>query len=171
MIPNFRLRSGAARLLAPASLALLGLPLGAGVVVLHQSAETLAPGRAYTVAAVTQDPGSWSGRTVAIRARVQPCPWWGRIERAQRCAGLQLVLIDASSAAPGATLPLEQPSPNPLVTTLRRLPLLGAVLRRPDAIPLFATARFRVQVQALPAASGLAPRYEARLFGFEREST
>ena len=118
-----------------------------------------------------RDPGHWLGRTIRVRAVAEPCPWWDRFERAQHCAGLQVVLIDADGAAPAAPLPLEPPATHPLVTTLRRLPLLGRLLPRPDVITLYATARFRVRLEPLPpGACGRSPCFAARLLGLSREA-
>jgi hypothetical protein len=117
---------------------------------------------AAVAAALERDPQAWMDRTVVVRAIAEPCPWWGAAERRRRCAGRPLVLAGVPTDAPAAPLPLVRPAPQPLLTKLRRLPVLGALLPQPPGLPLFTLARFRVRLLASPACSG-ASCYEALL--------
>jgi hypothetical protein len=143
------------------ALALLSTLLGlllllrlAGVVGGHQPD----PGPVYTVAALRQrlaaQPAAWVGRTVLVRAIAEPCPWWGAAEHLRRCAARPLVLVAAATEQVAAPLPLVRPAPPPLLTRVRSLPLLGALLPQPPELPLFTLARFRVRLLAPPAGAG-----------------
>jgi hypothetical protein len=107
-------------------------------------------------------PAAWVGRTVVVRAIAEPCPWWGAAARLLRCDVRALVLVGTPAEAPADPLPLVQPAPMGIVSVVRGLPILGALLHRPPAVPLFTRARFRVRLLALPAGSG-ASCYEALL--------
>jgi hypothetical protein len=144
-------------------LALLGALLG--LLLLLRLAGALggyqpAPGPVYSVAALRQrlatQPAAWVGRTVLVHAMAEPCPWWGAAERLRRCAGRQLVLAGASTDAPADPLPLIRPALPPLLTRVRSLPVLGALLPQAPGMPLFTPARFRVRLLAQPACAGAA---------------
>jgi hypothetical protein len=144
-------------------LALLGALLGlllllrlAGVIGGHQPDS----GPVYAVATLRQrlatQPAAWVGRTVLVRASAEPCPWWGAAERLRRCAARPLVLVAAATDHVAAPLPLFRPAPQPLLTRVRSLPVLGTLLPQPPGLPLFTPARFRVRLLAPPAGAGAA---------------
>jgi hypothetical protein len=111
----------------------------------------------YTVAdlrsRLAARPAAWVGRTVVVRAIAEPCPWWGAAARLLRCDARALVLVGTPAEAPADPLPLVQPAPLGIVSVVRGLPILGALLPRPPAVPLFTRARFRVRLFALPTCS------------------
>jgi hypothetical protein len=65
------------------------------------------------------------------------------------------VLVGTPAEAPADPLPLVQSAPQAIMSVVRGLPILRALLPRPPAVPLFTLSRFRVRLLALPAASGV----------------
>lgn len=106
----------------------------------------------YSLAAIraqlAQQPQAWVGQTVAVRAVVAPCPWWGGAARLRHCAGRQLVLFGEPAGVPADPLPLVRPPSHPLLAVLRALPLVGALLPAPPLLQLGAAATYRVRLRA-----------------------
>jgi hypothetical protein len=146
--------------------ALLGLALATSMLLAVAAGSQVPRSPIHSVAQVqaglADHPQAWLQRTVPVRAIAEPCPWWGAAERLRRCAGRPLVLAGTSTDAPADPLPLIRPAPQPLLTRVRRLPVLGTLLPQAPGIPLFTLARFRIRLLASPAGSG-AGCYEALL--------
>jgi hypothetical protein len=160
-----------------AILALLGLAGAAGLmmVVMHQVG---AASPVYTVtelrASLTHDPGAWVGRVVLVRGTVTgcgfglPCPLM-----AVRCAtrgpcppiGLPgLMLVDQPTISRLGGLPVQLGTENPQLAFLRRLPLLGRVVRPSQVVHWGIPAVYRVQLQPTQRSiCGSSPCYEAVL--------
>jgi hypothetical protein len=148
-------------------LVLGGIIAGASIVLQRTGRGDPGVAPAYSVAGLREllaaQQASWAERTVVARARAEPCPWWGSRERLQHCADRQLVLFDASGAV-GDPIPLERPEQQWLPAEWYSLPVIGELLPRPPGIPTYITARFRVRLLGLPAASCEQRHcYEARL--------
>ena len=79
-----------------------------------------------------------------MRAIAEPCPWWGAAARRLRCDVRALVLVGTPAEAPADPLPLVQSAPQGIMSVVRGLPILRALLPRPPAVPLFTLSRFRV---------------------------
>jgi hypothetical protein len=138
------------------SLSLLGLVSGL-VLVIGCVVAVVRPasgGPVYSVATlqarIEQEPHSWDGRTVLLRAIAEPCPWWAARARHLWCADQELVLAGMPREAPAAPFPLLRPAPNALWSILHKLTFLGNLLPRPRLVPLLIPARFRVRLVMLP---------------------
>jgi hypothetical protein len=134
-------------------LTLLGALAGAGTLATHLAGGADGPGEPYTVAQVdgllARETGYWRDRIVVVRANAEPCPWWGAAARLEHCAGQSLVLLGAPSEAAAEPLPVLRPAAQPLLSILRRLPLLGALLPAPRVLHAGVVATYRVRVHAI----------------------
>jgi hypothetical protein len=140
--------------------ALLGIALFGALVAVGLLASRLVviPGpmaRVYSVAAlrtlVERAPAQWLGQELVVRGLVGPCPWWGVAARIEHCAGQPLVLIGAPGEAAASPLPLVRPAPQPLLSMMRSLPILGDLLPRSPALVLHwsTVTTYRIRVQAI----------------------
>ena len=122
----------------------------------------------YSLAAMraqlARQPQAWVGKTVAIRAIVAPCPWWGGTARLRHCGGRQLVLFGDSAGVPADPLPLVRPPSHSLLAALRALPLVGALLPAPPLLHWGAAARYRIRLRpAVVTGCGTGTCFEAVL--------
>jgi hypothetical protein len=89
------------------------------------------------------------------------CLSWDTAEGGAPCRDRSAYLLDRDGAS---LLPVTGWASDPLLAALRRLPLLGALLPRPQVVRWGALATYRVQL--LPVAAGacsVAPCYRALL--------
>jgi hypothetical protein len=157
--PFPRKASGAAptaRRRALLGLGLLGVYVAVGLGSIRLVAVNGAPNQVYSVAAVrtlvNRAPTRWLSRELVVRALAEPCPWWGATARIEHCASQAQVLIGAPGEAPAEPLPLVPPTPQPLLSLVRSLPILGDLLPRSPVLVLHwstvATNRIRLQAIA-----------------------
>lgn len=124
------------------------LVVGALLIVRARSGP---PGRIYTVAqvrrALVADRGAWSGRTILVRGIAVtaqtsfPCTYTG-------CS--LTALVDSLAQPADAALWLGQGQPEPLWSTLRRLPWAGRFAPAPQRPLLGSPATYRVRMLARP---------------------
>jgi hypothetical protein len=124
-------------------------------------------GPVYSVAELrshlAEDRQRWVGRTllvrgVAVTAACVPPP------EGVLCGMPRLLLSDPDPAAASEVLDLAWGPSDPLLTSLRRVPLLGAFLPAPRAIRWGLVATYRAQLRATDKALCGTPRcYEALL--------
>jgi hypothetical protein len=131
--------------------ALTGLVLIAGFVV---GAHTSWPGHdpMYTVAQVqaglARHPGSWVGHTVRVRGRATACSI--ELEHGHfHCLPRQPHLDDPDAGSWIEPLLLVWKDPNPALTIMRRVPLLGSLLPAPQELDWGTVATYRVQLRAV----------------------
>jgi hypothetical protein len=138
-------------------IASLGLVLAAVLAVLaldrpfHRSP-------VYSVADVrshlAQDPRRWLGRTLLVRGEANVSGCREAAATLVLCAPLRAYLTDPSPAPAVAVLPLVAARPDPLLTLVRHLPLVGSVAAPPQVVHWGLAAVYRVQLRMLAATSG-----------------
>jgi hypothetical protein len=120
----------------------------------------------YSVAAVrthlARNPHAWTGRAVRVQALTMSPAC---IERESvLCAGWSPDVANLVDPVDGEFLPLTQVAATPLLSLLRRLPLLRDLVPAAPALHWGMRATYRVRLRAAPAGScALAPCYEAVL--------
>jgi hypothetical protein len=113
----------------------------------------VAASHVYTVAElrrqVLRTPQDWMGRTVQVqgrvvsyRARTDPFTWRTHV-----------ILIDAGVPTWGEGLPLVAGPVDPMLAVLRRTPLVGRLVPRPQPLHWDTLAIYRVQVHTRPGSS------------------
>lgn len=147
------------------------LVLPALVVVATSAAVTTAGrpdhSRVYTVAEVrdrlARNPGDWVGRTVRVRGKAMACHIW--LEHGHfQCRPQRPCLSDPDADATSEPLLLRWDDPNPALTVLRRLPLLGSLMRAPQTVDWGEVATYRIQVRPMASSRcGTGACYEALL--------
>jgi hypothetical protein len=150
----------------PFAVALTGLVLAGGLALVVSTVSTGvgAFGPVYTVselqAGLADNPHAWLGHTVLVRgvALGPACP------SNASCVFAWPALVDADAPPLRSFLPLSMGPANPLLALLRRLPLVGRLVPRPQLLRWGRPASYRVQVQD---AAGTSPngtrRYAAVL--------
>lgn len=122
-------------------------------------------GPVYSVAELraqlAHDPRGWVGRTVRVRGRATACAI--RIDRGYfRCMPRQPRLDDPSTDATTEPLLLAWADPGPVLTAMRRVPLLGNLLPAPQQVDWGAVVTYRVQLRTATRGScGGTACYEA----------
>jgi hypothetical protein len=125
-------------------------------------------GPVYSVAVVRahleHNPRAWVGRVVRVQGVVATlgCQIWPSPE------GTVCLAWGQGLASPRGTaiLPLTEEAPNRLLTLLRGVPVLGALVPASEALHWGAMATYRVQLRAVPTGSCVfLPCYEMRLQG------
>jgi hypothetical protein len=149
-------------LLAPA-LALTSL--WAHAVLAPHPADPGAAGSLYTVAQLRErlaaNPRAWVGRVVRVRAIAYGCWALGGPGNA-KCRIWRPSLIDRIGQAD--PLALSWAPPNPLLATLRQLPLVGDLLPPPQGTDWDVPAVYRVRIRVVAAGQcGAAACYQALL--------
>jgi hypothetical protein len=140
-------------------LAVLAVALGLGMAIgLGMAAEigSPRPGPVYTLgqlhALLARGPDEWAGRTVLVRGMVGvtvcAVPVTGAL-----CSTPRYSLRDPDPRALSDQLALTLGAGDPLLTSLRREPLLGAILPAAQAVVWGAVATYRVQLRT-PADAG-----------------
>jgi hypothetical protein len=109
-------------------------------------------GPVYSVAELrahlAHDPGAWARRTVLVRGRATACAI--RLEQGHfHCTPRQPRLDDPDGAAMTEPLPLSWAGPNPALTVMRGIPLLGSLLPGPQELDWDVVATYRVQLRAV----------------------
>jgi hypothetical protein len=107
------------------------------------------PSQVYSVAAaryaLMHAPEHWLGRTFYVRGRLDGCPL-----APAPCPVWQPRLFDPRQTTGRGALPVERLASTSWLRTLRRLPMLGALLPVPRIARWRVVATFPVQVQAQP---------------------
>jgi hypothetical protein len=162
----------ALRLPLPCALGLAAVALAAGIV---QATGGGAGGAVYTVAQVQphlhHDPAAWVGRTLRVRGIAIPagCSTWDAQQDLPCPDRWRQGIVDPDGVT---LLPLTVGPPNPLLASVRRLPLLGGLAPAPRAVHWGAVATYRVRLGALPRSlCGTTPCYEARLLDAAPEAS
>lgn len=124
--------------------------------------------RVYSVAAVDEqlagDASGWSGRIVHVRAIAEPCQAWGSPSDTLQCRTFQPQLVDYFDSGLENPLPLTIPAKNPLLTMLRRVPLLRGLAPAPQVLQWGEAATYLVRLQVMPgSACGIARCFQAVL--------
>jgi hypothetical protein len=93
-----------------------------------------APRPLYSLAALEakldRTPRAWVGRTVSVRAVVEPCSWWSRRTHLDDCTDRALLLVSRPPEPAAAPLSLTLPAQPRVVSALEGAPFVGAVLSR-----------------------------------------
>ncbi len=120
-------------------------------------------GQIYTLAEVSagivHHSRRWNGATVWVRGMVIAVHRWRALDGGEAFVALPLLTDPASGAL---ALPLRRGAPDPLWVTLRRLPLLGGVLPRPQPVRWNQVATYHIHLRVLPGGACL-PCYTAML--------
>jgi hypothetical protein len=128
-----------------------------------------APSTVYTVAqartGMMRRPRSWVGRTVLVRARAFPLgancppsiPWCTNVVLADGDALLSTSTLVAIAAGPTR--------PDPLVSLLRRVPLVDRMIRQPQQVDWSHVATYRVHLSAQSFSPCIAPCMNVQLEG------
>jgi hypothetical protein len=122
----------------------------------------------YSVADVrshlAEDPRRWLGRTLLVRGEAIAAACVESAATAILCAPPRVFLTDPGpSLAVRPLLPLVSASPDPWLTSVRRLPLLGSVLPPSQVVHWGQVAVYRVQVRSRADTSSGPASYEAVL--------
>jgi hypothetical protein len=130
--------------------------LGGGSLLLI-AANSPSPSPVYAVAALQGDlarsPDIWVGRTALVRAIIgsRCVTWMGGQEPA--CASWQPALLDVDAPNAGTALALQGAPPMPLLSTIRQIPVLAALLPAPHVLRPGTIGTFRVRLTPSPAAA------------------
>jgi len=128
-----------------------------------------APSTVYTVAqaraGMMRQPRSWVGRTVLVRARAFPLgancppsiPWCTNVVLADGDALLSTSTLVAIAAGPTR--------PDPLVSLLRRVPLVDRMIRQPQQVDWSHVATYRVHLSVQSFSPCIAPCINVQLEG------
>lgn len=126
-------------------IARLGAPLPRGLGV----ASLLGVGSVYTVAdverQVSRDPADWIGRIVLVRG--QPVSY---LLQAPDGIVMQIGLVDPGRGHNARPLSLRWGEPDPLLSLLRRLPMVGRFAPRPRQLSWDTPAIYRIQLSRPP---------------------
>jgi hypothetical protein len=98
---------------------------------------------------VVRDPGDWLGLTVRVRGRAATYKTWSPPDSIVT----RVELRDADTPFSSSGLPLVWDGGDPLLTSLRQLPLLGQLVPPPQVIRWGARATYRVRLRVVPATS------------------
>jgi hypothetical protein len=156
------------RHLLPLLTGLLGLLLAAGLGAAALNAWPDRPTE-YSVtqveAQLASHPRAWTDRTLLLRGVVVATGCFAQTaDKAASCVPQRMTLDDADPTASGAPLPLALAGPNPLLTIVRRIPLLGSFVPASQVVHWDVAATYRVQLRAtVEALCGGPPCYEALL--------
>ena len=114
----------------------------------HTSFAALSPPYAVTDVErlLAQAPGGWVGRTVMVQARATIDRTWDPPDNIVT----RIVLVDPQSRASNLRLYLRWGSPDPLLATLRRLPVVGRFMPRPQLPLVGMPGIYRVRLCCLP---------------------
>ena len=139
------------------SIAVLGLVLVA-LALVAISRERLDRARVYTVAEVqaklAHDPEAWLHRTLRVRGIAVAAGCAGQTpDSTSLCGPPHFSLSDADPSGGPARLTLVWAGGSPLLTALRRLPLLGRFAPAPQEIRWEVVAVYRVRLQEDPRCS------------------
>lgn len=123
-----------------------GVPMPRGLDVVS----LLGAGRVYTVAdverGVARDPAHWIGRTVLVRGQPVSYLLW----QAPDGVDMQIGLVDAGRGNNARPLSLRWGGPDPLLAFLRRLPMVGRFVPRPQRPFWDMLAVYRIQINRPP---------------------
>jgi hypothetical protein len=113
-------------------------------------------------------PRAWVGRSVLVRAVVEPCSWWARRTHLEACTGRSLLLVSGLTATHAAPMPLNQSQPVHVLSFLSGEPVIGGLvlaLLRPAPAPYWGVeATYLVRLSAVDSTGcGASLCYEARL--------
>jgi hypothetical protein len=110
-----------------------------------------------------EDPQPWLGRTLLVRGEAIARGCRAEAGTLVLCSPRLVFLTDPGPTLAGASLPLVSASPDPWLTSVRRLPLLGSVLPPPQVVHWGQVAVYRVRVRSRADTSGGPASYEAVL--------
>jgi hypothetical protein len=131
---------------------LLGLTVLAAVLI-AAGRDSAVPSRVYTAgevrAGLARHPQAWLNRTLLVRgvAGIACCHW--NTADASQCAPAQAILGAAGPGMARAALGLAWAGPDPLLTVVRRMPLLGRLVPAPAVIRWGVLATYWVQLRAV----------------------
>lgn len=117
---------------------------------------------------LTRDPAAWVGRTLVVRARAVAKHWW--LDRHSGGIATLVSLVDPAATDRTDGLPLARGPADPVLATLRWLPLLGRLAPAPQRPRWGTPAFYRVRLQTLPGSS-CASCYEALLLDADPSAT
>lgn len=96
--------------------------------------------------ALIREPNGWGGRILLVRGRATHDVTW----QAPDSLAAQLALVDVGGAPGTPPLALAWGQPDPLLTALRRLPLVGSLAPRPQWPHWGAVGLYRIQLRRRP---------------------
>jgi hypothetical protein len=109
------------------------------------------------------DPRRWLGRTLLVRGAAIAGGCREAAGTLVLCTSWRVFLTDPGPTLAGAVLPLVSASPDPWLSSVRRLPLLGSVLPPPQVVHWGQVAVYRVRLRSPAGTSGESASYEALL--------
>jgi hypothetical protein len=134
-----------------AGIALLFLVLGS--VAILQVADRTGDGPVYTVAALrahlAHDPAAWLDRPLRVRAMASVCTAWNAATHVRPCQTWGPTLTDPGGAYGAEALPVVAAPAPPLVSFLRRLPLIGSVAPAPQQPRWDSLDTYQIQLHAV----------------------
>jgi hypothetical protein len=110
-----------------------------------------------------KDPRRWLGQTLLVRGAVFARGCREEAGTLVLCSPRQVVLTDAGPTLTVAALPLASARPDPWLTVVRHLPLLGGILPPPQVVHWGQVAVYRVQLRTLVDTAGGRAAYAALL--------
>jgi hypothetical protein len=134
-----------------AGIALLLLVLGSGAIL--QVTDQRAGGPLYTVAALrahlAHDPAAWLDRPLRVQAVASVCTTWDEAAHGRPCLTWGPALTDPGVTDGAGALPVVAAPAPPLVSFLRRLPLIGSVLPAPQQPRWDSLGTYHIQLHAV----------------------
>ena len=144
--PSVRMRCAAMLGLCLAAL----LPWLGGRLAATGSAREPVYSMAALAAHLDRDPAAWLHRTLRVHALLGgKCVALSGLYT-QVCSSWEMALTDPAGGQDVAPLPLTWGDAPPLMAVLRRLPLLGRLVPRPQIMHSSAVAPYRIRLQTTP---------------------
>jgi hypothetical protein len=112
---------------------------------------------------LAKDPRGWLGRGLLVRGEAIAVACAEDAGTPVPCAPPRGYLIDPDPSLAVEPLPLGWAGPDPLLTMVRRLPLVGPFIPAPRVVHWERVAVYRVQLRAATGLCGVPPCYEALL--------
>lgn len=136
--------------------ALLCLSLWMGYRGITLAGRGAVPPRIYTLAAlrtqVQRAPQGWVGKTVRVHALLITCNDVTPVSGSSPCQDWQLALLDPQATHGTWKLPVLLGFAPPLLTVLRRVPLLGDLAPAPQVLRRGTASAYAVQLRRAPCA-------------------
>ena len=148
--PAHRSRGSVTILLVLAVLGWAGSPAWGRVPHVLGTLSAALRGPVYTVAqlqrAVARDPDGWDGRQVLVQGRAALYRTWSPPDSIVT----RLALVDPGRADSTVSLSLQWGSPDPLLASWRRLPVVGRLVPPPQRPQWGTLAVYRIQLHGQP---------------------
>lgn len=128
-----------------------GLAVGLGAMIVVERPNG---GAVYSLAALqaglAREPRDWVNRIVRVRAVATGCTAWAGSVHLSPCIDEAAGLYDAGSMDTSTYTPVADGAPDPWLSLLRRLPLLGSLAPPAQRLRRGAPATYRVRLRVAP---------------------